>query len=1281
MIITLLCLSLTAWANVNVGRYDSVHLMPAPGKVTIDGDLADWDKSGEFYTYRFEDQRDKYNLRGYMMYDAEHLYIAAHIGDRSPMMNMYNPDAEATVAWMGDCLQVRFSADRALGWPVREGNTKSDRLAHLTMWYYTLKAQPCLMVQNGMDYHGQLINPPGYQGAYKKDPDGNGYTLEYAISWKLLHAEQDPPKAGDGLACIWQMLWSDEQGRKYVADLSEIRNPSDSSLAYQSAGGWGKAIFEKTGNLPAGTVTARGEKHAAKPNTAFFPLTYHIAGKATKHVGMQIFDAQGRTVRWMLGDAERTPGVHTELWNGLDNDNSPVPPGKYTVKWCEHKVTGKLLATANNPGTPPYNSSDNRGSWAGDYGWATAVTANAQNVFLAHLCGEASRALIKLTPDGRKLWGVDPTLDLGPHIIDMCNDGQSLFILYGDIYGDKCVTGGFAKLDCATGFSQAVGSTGKSFMVLTNPEANAGMGTTKNVSGIAVDAATVYVTSEQDGKIFCIDKATGKQIRVIDQLEKPRGIAIGAHGRLYVVAGSEVISMKADGTERGTLIRQLAEPRRLVVAPNGDLFITVQGIYHQVLHFDGNGKLLNAIGKRGGMVVPGPWVKEALLRPLALCLTPNGNLWVTEERMNPKRSSVWKQDGAFVAEYCGPVPYASTCVMDPQDPDHIYSENTQFKIDYHTGAASPSAVSYDDGKYGQLGPMQGSWEGRFIHVKDRTFLYRGQGNLYELVKDRFIPRVLFSMEKPAMTGNPYWPQHMVMGIDTNENGSIEPGEMQLCPVEGGAGWMAWIADNLDIYCGDWNSIWRLPFEGFDSHGVPVYKMDHLVLLLTRQPERLAKSPGAHLFPMPGNPDCWMTDADGNLYVLMNNGQERIKRDESHLDKGHGLVKFSPDMHVLWEYRNVVVGMGACWRTTISKPGEMLGTMRFTNQFGRYITVGTYFGQYHILDAKTGLYITAFTPDTRSEPPLDGMVVLTENFNGCALYAPKLKKYLYCGGDANARVWEVQGLDAVKFHEITVTVKEEDHVKAVAASKVVYGLDNIDHPEKVLMAQSFPVTVDGDLGEWKDAAWSSFKVDDKRQGRAAVVWQNNALSVAFEVTDDSPMVNRGGNLNLLFKSGDALEFDISTADPDIARTDESPILGDKRILISFVKDAQGNEKSVAMLYEPKSDRANKTPGTFSSPVSTVTYDYVGQLPAQVKIKRTATGYTLEAQFTNDALGCTAFEVGQRLRADVGALFSDQGGAMVLAKTMWADDTPEVNVTNDVPTEARIHPKRWGWIVLR
>ncbi len=162
----------------------------------------------------------------------------------------------------------------------------------------------------------------------------------------------------------------------------------------------------------------------------------------------------------------------------------------------------------------------------------------------------------------------------------------------------------------------------------------------------------------------------------------------------------------------------------------------------------------------------------------------------------------------------------------------------------------------------------------------------------------------------------------------------------------------------------------------------------------------------------------------------------------------------------------------------------------------------------------------------------------------------------------------------------------------------------------------PSVPDADLTQWQNAEWAPFAVDAQRKGRAAIGWSKNTLNVIFDVTDSSPMLNRGGNPNLLFKSGDCVEIDLSTADPDTQRANDQPILGDKRILVAMVQDGKGGEQPLAMLYEPVSNRKDRTPGKFSSPVSSHTFEHVGAIPARVVCQRHAGGYVLEVQLDAD-----------------------------------------------------------------
>ena len=94
-----------------------------------------------------------------------------------------------------------------------------------------------------MDLHGVQVNPTGYQGVYRKDADGRGYTLEYTIPWQLLHAAEDPPRAGDELAAMWLVHWSDPAGRNWQGQLIDVMKPNAPGWNFLRAATWGKAIY------------------------------------------------------------------------------------------------------------------------------------------------------------------------------------------------------------------------------------------------------------------------------------------------------------------------------------------------------------------------------------------------------------------------------------------------------------------------------------------------------------------------------------------------------------------------------------------------------------------------------------------------------------------------------------------------------------------------------------------------------------------------------------------------------------------------------------------------------------------------------------------------------------------------------------------------------------------------------------------------------------------------------------------------------------------------------
>ena len=231
--------------------------------MVVDGDLSEWSTQGGFRSERQGAPGSGNFVEGRMMFDGEILYLGAHIGDPAPMRNVINPATDGELGWRGGGLQVRLSMERKTGWPVdanapcyyrfrglapdagQLAKATNGRLVHLTLWRYAPAAQNCLHVHYGMDLHGGVVNPPGYRAAFREDADGRGYTLEYAIPWSLLHADVDPPQSGDTLAASWTAHWSDDSGRLWRGQHTEIRNATEPVRIYtwERAATWGRAVY------------------------------------------------------------------------------------------------------------------------------------------------------------------------------------------------------------------------------------------------------------------------------------------------------------------------------------------------------------------------------------------------------------------------------------------------------------------------------------------------------------------------------------------------------------------------------------------------------------------------------------------------------------------------------------------------------------------------------------------------------------------------------------------------------------------------------------------------------------------------------------------------------------------------------------------------------------------------------------------------------------------------------------------------------------------------------
>jgi len=246
----------------NRSAVESVAVMRATHEVSVDGRLTEWNRGAFFKSACEPPYATTYFVEGGMMYDATHLYVAAHVGDPEPMRNASRDGFQ----FAGGSVIVRLSTDRRLGWPLQGINpifrpknpsrklladSTNERVTSLILWHDAKSGRASLDLQHSFEWEPPAAAPAGWKGAFQMDADGLGYTLEYAIPWRLLHCESDPPRAGDVMGALWTVHWSDADGRICFGQLVDVtnRNPPASPTAWPGAyfligPHWGRAVFQ-----------------------------------------------------------------------------------------------------------------------------------------------------------------------------------------------------------------------------------------------------------------------------------------------------------------------------------------------------------------------------------------------------------------------------------------------------------------------------------------------------------------------------------------------------------------------------------------------------------------------------------------------------------------------------------------------------------------------------------------------------------------------------------------------------------------------------------------------------------------------------------------------------------------------------------------------------------------------------------------------------------------------------------------------------------------------------
>jgi len=1259
------------------GLHKKIYAVPAPGKVRIDGSLDDWDLSGQLRMYVMQETSEMQSARFAIMYDAEAVYLSGVVRDPSPMMNRNDPKVNGDKGWDADACQFRMILDSGLGYPVNQSTEKAvdnDQMAHLILWYYTDRKEPCLQMHYGMTYKVPrpewapfgVVPKDLYEAAYLPAEDGRGYTFEYRIPWKTLGAKP-APKAGALVAGTVQFNWGTADGLKTAGGSAwcyDVMNGP--GFTFQSSACWGKIIFADKGNLPKDLV------EEGMPPEKPLPLTFNYDVPEDSQVTVQIQDEKGLFVRTLVAQGDRRAGKSVERWDGLDDSGKPLAPGTYAWKGLYHQpITTKFLFAAHNSGQPPYSTDDNKGGWGGDHGTPTTVCALPDGMLLAWNACELGWGIIRTDLNGKKQWGSKHCArflaTVGRDAISPY-DGKRFFAA-----GDE----GFEKHAGVKVYDAADSrplNFGNGQPIAEIPAG--GDEKTNIVTGLACQGGILYVAFGGRNLIALNDAATGA-LKGTLPAENPGALAVAKDGALLAVSGNKVLRIVGrDGISpykdvQAAVFAQedLDQPAGIAVdagelaqPAEGLVYIANQGQRQNVSVFAPDGKFLKSIGKAGGRPPVGRYEKDGMLAPGGIAVDAKGRLWVAETLDSPKRHSVWNPNGTLANEFFGAAGYFGWIWMDPKKPDEVYCHSTIWKVDWQKNSCYPWSTTWRATKPNMVhAPAADGYAGHFRVMTAKNGKQFGWGMsdysnmLYMRVGDVFKPiagtiRVAFGpyggglcypvmkdIYEKTKAGAYLWQ-------DANDDQTIQEEELAVSPAGRGESVFNWIDDDLNAWC---DAGWVYKPVRFAADGRPVYDFKQKAEI----PWKGANSNGTSL---------WLDNQDDTVYTL---------------NPGHkpGLARWKRDGAMLWGYPEI-----QSWNEALNlpmvTPGKLYGLTMPLCVAGNFTGAVTYFNPYHIF-TRDGVYVAMLLRDGRDGKGLGPDVIATEAIQGQIVKPEGMNRYFLLAGAHEGRVIEIFGLDTVKPFKGGSYVHTEENARKAAAALAEY--------QKALR-QSRKVEIARGRKALESATAVGKSIDGARSFTARAAYDEKNLYVLYDVASPSPLLNAHPDPKLVFKGGNLLDIQLGTAPASDRGTGVSPVAGDVRILVSRqgekanVVQHPARLQTLAVIYRPKVKGFQGEPVVLTSPTGKESFDAIevsDKIGLELKPKNG--GFDALVTIPLELLGWTPWKrSGEAVRLDFGYIFGNTSGTQAALRAYWCNNGREANILNDVPSESRLTPAEWG-----
>jgi len=798
------------------------------------------------------------------------------------------------------------------------------------------------------------------------------------------------------------------------------------------------------------------------------------------------------------------------------------------------------------------------------------------------------------------------------------------------------------------------------------------------LQGIAANEELLAASLAGNDRILLVDPDSMEKVGDL-LVKSPQSLDFGPDGLLYVVTEGRVLRFKLDTGQRAAVKTPgVGKIGAIAVDDNGYLYVADLGPDMQVKVFDKQGNLVRTAGKKGGRPDEGKFDPQGMRFMSSIDVDANGNIWVCESDDRPRRISVWGKDGRLVKDYIGNTRYhGSGGMLNPTDPTIGYGDGMQFKLDYKTQEWKLVSTMWRQRKdeYFGIWPVYRiHWYcdgGQFItsdasgeehdywidYSCGHTILMREGDHWTPVCAISRVSGGIFDTQGLGVRARGPFVGHendVCYWFDENRDGKVQEEELEFYPGAPygsyGHWWDQEVLPDLNLYLANWIGLYRLRPVAWTDYGAPRYDLGH--------PEFITKSP-RHV----------TVYDDGFISAPMG---------------GSAITGMNKDGEVMWTYPHKYPG----WEAGKLEPGDLYKILRVCGVVDMGPEIGKVFSMraYSHEDFMTtdGLYIGDVFKEIRTAPAqmpdkmpppgtsINDTSMPSEPFSGWLGRAPDGKVRLLTGAH-DWRVCEVLGLDTIKrFGPYELPVNEEDLAAVQQLLDKRAAQAEAEASAAMLTIKRVSPVIDGQLGEWpKDAAaLITSPATGEVIANAWVGYDDANLYLAYEVADDSPMINSGKSAPRLFKSGDSVDFQLAT-NPEADPNRKEPVVGDLRLLISVM-----NDKPTAVLWRPVVTEGEPKNEVEFTTFQTVKFDDVHTVDtADIKIVRQEHSYTVEAAIPLVELRWQP-KSGQQLRGDVGVIFSDLAGTVNVQRVYWANKN--TGIIADAPSEAKLHPDLWGQI---